>query len=921
MFYYFFQGSDGFNGAGGFGGAGSRHGNTISVLYADLYIFFVYTFGFGVIFDTANGNKIASGADGVAGKNKEGISSPDPAEFIHPSHSINSYKSFVRENLPNNFAESNLKKFMIDIDGNERIQSLYNTMGFFNELQELENQYLHLRYSTPFIPYYMSLADRIDIYSKSSNESADHTKILRFLYTTALGKISNLRNFRNHVAITDLFQYLEIVQKNIGKMRDIDKAMNIEEQKQQYQNAMMNKVDAAIEIIDNEISPALLEAFTPLSKKIIQLIELVMFNREQTRYELQELADAIRRQKILGGLQFIATTLQSLGGIFTAIGVALEAIIPTIENILKVIQALNKLLPILIKKLNELIEFIKEGVRIFLDQLHHMLNKLYGYYKDLRNYIEECIGKVKDFLDSEEIVFQDAMDKMRADILKFVHEHLGRKELYDSKSGRKKPTPLEEVGMIADLDDLTEESWKAAKEQDDVLVEMYDQQAKLKAQLNKWDDRLKDIMHNLLPMFVDVQRTIIKIANNLQSQTAIQLDISSWKVNSILAKLKLYLQQMTEDTPFEKDISRMIENMQEAFSTLIKVYDRIQSYIDQSKFAGYLADLNSENSQGIDDPQLRNAVLELRKILQSNVVMEQYEVAIHSFKQHYFPFAVINLVTFDMPSGLQASDTEILVRRASEEIDYLQEQVMYLGISIGKYDREIFGNIDFNSEHIAVPFYKFQSREYKYEIRKLLTGEEVLIKADVTRGLNQNAVKFNKIGIKLKLSDEKMQKKLDSELDKFGVRMTMVGHNYYRCGQKFYYLSVDDSIVIEQSFKKDSNGTPLKFNEVYRKLSEKQYFLSPYTTWKIQLIVIAEDFTTITDDPIENTFDNLKKFEKETINMELIGRGEYFRNKAMAADICTSEMDKYYDFDSAASYVNSIENMKSQYSLPLKPDV
>lgn len=217
---------------------------------------------------------------------------------------------------------------------------------------------------------------------------------------------------------------------------------------------------------------------------------------------------------------------------------------------------------------------------------------------------------------------------------------------------------------------------------------------------------------------------------------------------------------------------------------------------------------------------------------------------------------------------------------------------------------------------IIWPFYKFKSREFKHELKKLLTGEEVMIKADVTKGLNQNAVKFNEIGIKFKLSDEKLQKELDSELEKFGVRMTMVGHNYYQCGQKFYYLSVDDRIVIEQSFKKYSSGKPIKFNNVYRKLSEKQYFLSPYTTWKIKLIVMAEDFASITDAPSQNAFDKLKKYQEDSINMELIGRGEYFRNnKASTSEICTVEMEKYYDFESAASNINSIDHVKSMYSL------
>lgn len=34
--------------------------------------------------------------------------------------------------------------------------------------------------------------------------------------------------------------------------------------------------------------------------------------------------------------------------------------------------------------------------------------------------------------------------------------------------------------------------------------------------------------------------------------------------------------------------------------------------------------------------------------------------------------------------------------------------------------------------------------------------------------------------------------------------MTMVGNNYYRCGTRAYYISVDDNILIDYTFVKKS---------------------------------------------------------------------------------------------------------------------
>lgn len=330
----------------------------------------------------------------------------------------------------------------------------------------------------------------------------------------------------------------------------------------------------------------------------------------------------------------------------------------------------------------------------------------------------------------------------------------------------------------------------------------------------------------------------------------------------------------------QDEMNRIIEKIEEGFGTLIDIYDRIQSFIDQSKFAGFLAGLQSPNSHDITNPALRKVVTQLKRVIQSNLVLEQHDVAIHSFKQHFFPFATTHLEDFHLPSGLQVNDTEMLVHRASDEIDYLQDQVKFLEVSLGRFDREIFGDIYFSGNNISIakPFYIFRSHEFKDIFKKLLSGEEIMIKADIAKGLSQNAIKFNEIGIQLKLIDTQMQDEFIAQLEFFGVRMTLIGRLYNKCGEHFYYLPVDDNVVIEYSFKRDEHGKPMKYNEVYRKLSEKHYFLSPYATWTIQLMNNYFDLTTDEVTSSQNAFNKLAKFTKSSLNLELVGRGQYFRS-------------------------------------------
>ena len=120
--------------------------------------------------------------------------------------------------------------------------------------------------------------------------------------------------------------------------------------------------------------------------------------------------------------------------------------------------------------------------------------------------------------------------------------------------------------------------------------------------------------------------------------------------------------------------------------------------------------------------------------------------------------------------------------------------------------------------------------------------------------------------------------------------MTMISNNYYRCDKRVYHLPIDRNIVIEQSMKHDSDGLPIKQNDVYKKISESNYFLSPYGLWSIKL---------------ENERNNvtLQRFENEIIDVELIGRGQYLKNvESVSRDICNSQLDKYYFLDLIADF-------------------
>lgn len=83
----------------------------------------------------------------------------------------------------------------------------------------------------------------------------------------------------------------------------------------------------------------------------------------------------------------------------------------------------------------------------------------------------------------------------------------------------------------------------------------------------------------------------------------------------------------------------------------------------------------------------------------------------------------------------------------------------------------------------------------------------------------------------------------------------MLGNNYYRCGEKNYYFSMNQNIEIYYSFK-NKNGTPNESNDTRDKIKRHPAFLSPYTLWSIQLE--------------KGNFTKLAKYSDDVINLELL---------------------------------------------------
>lgn len=383
------------------------------------------------------------------------------------------------------------------------------------------------------------------------------------------------------------------------------------------------------------------------------------------------------------------------------------------------------------------------------------------------------------------------------------------------------------------------------------------------------------------------------VSEYLRDKDRVTLNFIKWNLRETLRDLKVLFRQLPKEIPEKDGIARNFEKLEELIDYFIDTYSRISSNLEKLKLAEYFETIATSELPRIDNIDLSRAIQNLKQIIQTNLILDKYDLVMEAFKRHHFPLAHIHLKMYQLSLRLQLNDTATLIQTIIDKTDLLIEKLQFSGIS--KYDGEVFSDVDFGKSDASVvgPFYMWQNDEIKREIERLLNGEEITIEVDIEKGISQNAVKFNEIGIKLMAPNQEVQTKFETELDNFAITMTLVGNNRFRCGNKIYCIPMNDNIVIDFTFKTHENGDPSLSNDVYKKIRNNGYFLSPYGTWSIKLRNVkanANSTQSVTDG-----FRKLKSFAAENLNVALIGRGQYFNNGPLTSEVCSDELDKIYD--------------------------
>lgn len=392
-------------------------------------------------------------------------------------------------------------------------------------------------------------------------------------------------------------------------------------------------------------------------------------------------------------------------------------------------------------------------------------------------------------------------------------------------------------------------------------------------QLMAWKKYEESIYEIIIPQLVKIEETLKQ--SNFDGESHAQLDIRKWQAKGTLEQLKKLFREVTsaQQSLFESDFIFAIEKIQDGIKTMISVYDRIDSYLDQEKLAELIANVADPQTIKLNNPATEKAMFELNEIIISNLILERYESAVQAVKLQYFPIAPYFLGDYELIPGKLIDNHRNIEDKISEMIEVLRDKLTKSANGLMGYDDYMLNDHLFDHTE---PIYTWNYDEFKKEIAKLLNGEPVTLKADITKGLHYSALKFKKASLFFKLEDKKQQAAFNAELEKYEISMEAVDRYYFRCDNRVYHVPHDNNVKF--GFRINHAA-----DDAYNKISNNHYFLSPYTAWKIQL-TLPQNVSSI-----------LTTFENERLDLLLTGTGQYLKTEKYD-DTCTEELNKYYKF-------------------------
>ncbi|GBO21330.1 hypothetical protein AVEN_267892-1 [Araneus ventricosus] len=889
------NGTEGEVGKAGAGGQGGKRGDDVEGDWSHILIYYPHcevgctTKRWDWAAIRVNNDRALTGSNGASGENADGIKDPVPANGISGlPNLINEYKMYLRENINNRFTKFSLLQFLEELNSSNDVRNLYDILALIDEFQGLEEQFHKLSKQIDFSLFYNSLLDRICEFAKNLKEgpnSSENKKVLNYLYTATLGRIRNLRDSSETSLIIDIRKYLNLIKENIKTLKDLETQNNkvevINKYKENYKKGIDKKIEEAMFFIKNQVSPEIENINAKIDDQVNTLIAETIALQEEAETEIEKLAEQKKKLGKTLALKGLFGCFQIIGGIVKLlgpIGIISGAVIDAASAVGNALALDDR------KKALNLPSDVASAIKDIVDQIKSMRNKKVAYLQKLLDDLSEEIkknpeklsdmeGKINDIKDKLKKVSENKLDYKQFKTLEDdLNKELKRKgdDLKSNPNDNKSAKALkviEKIAKIVEFGSLLLSVYDKIKEEKDKMGVVNDAMKKLEDQLKKLREYEEYIYDTIVPMLNEMMAHMKDISEKLGTKSQVALDVTKWQVQSNLKDIRMQMQRLTEGFKVKDDLNRSIEKLDEVMTTLIIIYDRIQSYQDQKKLADYIGDISSVAANGIHikNQQLANAVNHLEYVIRANIVLEQYKSAIDALKQWVFPFADHYIEKSMLPSQIELeTNIEDLVQNAARQIEAIKQKIDLYDASVKNGD-EYLQCEEFSSRYVSSqPFFVWKNEDFGSLISNLLSGKQVVLKADVKYSAPyKHAIKFSEIDFYFKIKNDTAQSLLSQILKGFDIRATHLGNSYYRYADKIFLIT-SDSVTISYSYEKNDDGIPIRSNKVYNTLKSGDLLLSPYTLWEARIINKTNQYS----------FEDLENFKNET-NLELSGFGSY----------------------------------------------
>lgn len=866
---------------------------------------------------TYENHNIKNGVEGKVNSTRNSSGLPTPIDLSEVASLVVEYKGQLLASLNLSDTTDFRVQFYYKLEKDRELRSMFDTLSLVKELEMLESQFHKLHTRINFLPLYQSLLNRTDEYAKQPNrrpkKPADDKKVLTYLYTTILGREYNLQDRSESNLIVDIKSYLESTKISIQKYKAASKVNTIDEYRKEYEVSLENKIEEADKLVNNVIIPELKKILNENRKNVDAVIDSIMRLEKQTEDNIQEMRkqrEELQSKLVLSLICDYYTMAAGFLEIIPGAGMVAARITTAVVGVTEAVFDLNTVptppkpveLPSGSKATNEMVQDLRSKSKEEVSDLIEISIKTFSKYPGEFDGILAEIEGIKQRLAKATDL--GVISKLREELSQIPQRKLDTSSNmqtlthfsnYDVKkkkgvkpakpiTKKDKNTLVEIVKYACDSSAILGFLKKSIGRIDNInkLGEAIKEQTKVLEQLGEYKNSVRNEMGPALEM---MSGDVLNVAKSLGGESQASLDVNKWQLQSKLRNMNINVQSMVKGLNVSDLFTNTFRKIEDALNTLVNVYDRIQSYQQEKKLANYIANVNSADSNSIkvEDPKLQSAINYLELILSCNMVIQQYQIAVDSFKQYVFPLAHLFLKELVLPSYLDyGKDLGSLVIKAETQISHIQTKLNEYRNTAKRYHAYV-GSGQFNSKFRSTkPFFVWDKNTYKDMISKLFSGESVTAYTDVRKSLPRyDAIKFTEIEINFKASDETTQTILTNVLKDFNIEAHHMGNSYYRSKDQIFLLTSGE-LDFSYGLEKDSRGQLIHKNEVIEQVKNGDAMLSPYATWKLQLKHISED------NP--QAFGVLKQYAR-LVDIELIGRGHYVNKAKLDIDI---KIEQYY---------------------------